>query len=154
MATETKPTKVIPKDKAVFWMDGKGVWHNAHGPFEHPKIILYFNRSIQRDAQGFFLCQEMEQAFEKVYFPLEETALFVADINAKDPGHLLLNTGEKMLLNPETLFIRDDSLYIRMPDHLIKFTPRALLKLSKQISEVDGELVLTLASGCYPIPEE
>ena len=154
MTTETKPTKIIPKDKAVFWMDDKGAWHNAHGPFEHPKIIQYFNRSIQRDAEGFFLCQEMEHAFEKVYFPFEETALFVADVSAKNPGHLLLNTGKKMLLDPAALFIRDDSLFIRMPDHLIKFTSRALLKLSKHISEVDGALVLTLASGSHPIPED
>lgn len=154
MTTETKPTKIIPKEKAVFWMDGKGVWHNEHGPFEHPKIIQYFNRSIQRDDQGYFLCQEMEHAFEKVYFPFEETALFVADISARNPEALLLNTGEKMVLDPSSLFIREDSLYIRMPDHLIKFTPRAMLKLSKHLSEADGELVLTLASGSYPIPEE
>ncbi len=134
-------------------MDAKGVWHNEHGPFEHPKIIQYFNRSIQRDDQGFFLSQEMEHAIEKVYFPFEETALFVADISAKNSAHLLLNTGETLLLDPLTLFIRDDSLYIRMPDHLIKFTPRALLKLSKGITEVDGNLVLTLESGSYPIPE-
>lgn len=134
-------------------MDGHGVWHNEHGPFEHPKIIQYFNRSIQRDDQGFFLCQEMDHAFEKIYFPCEDTALFVADISAKTPGDLLLNTGEKMRLDPATLFIRDDSLFIRMPDHLVKFTSRALVKLSKHISENDGEVVLTLSSKRHTIPE-
>lgn len=150
---ETKKTIVIPKEDAVFRMDGQGVWHNEHGPFEHPKIIQYFNKSIRRDSQGFFLLQEMEHAFEKVYFPFEETAFFVADISGRDPLDLLLNTGEKLRLDPATLFIRDDSLYIRMEDHLIKFTPKALLKLSKHLREKDGALVLALETGDVPIPE-
>ena len=135
-------------------MDGKGAWHNEHGPFEHPKIIQYFNRSIRRDDQGFFLLQEMETAFEKVYFPFEETAFFVADISGRDPRTLLLNTGAKMRLEPDTLFIREDSLFIRMADHLIKFTPRALLKLSKYLREENGVLVLALEDGAYSIPED
>ena len=136
---QTKPTKIIPREQAVFRMDGKGGWHNEHGPFEHPKIIQYFNRSIQHDDQGFFLLQEMETAFEKVYFPCEQTAFFVADVSGRDPRDLMLNTGEKMRLEPERLFIREDSLFIRMVDHLIKFTPRALLKLSKKYERREGK---------------
>ena len=53
-----KKTIVIPKENAVFRMDGNGIWHNEHGRFEHPKIINHFNRSIQKDEQGYFLSQK------------------------------------------------------------------------------------------------
>ena len=152
--TQEKHTIVIPRENAVFRMDGQGTWHNEHGPFEHPKIILYFNRSIQRDDQGFFLCQEMENAFEKVYFPYEETAYFVADVNPRNPRDLILNTGQRISLDPLALFARNDSLYLRRPDCLVKFTPRALLKLSKHMTERGDALVLTLDKQEFPIPEE
>ena len=41
------PEIIIPKEKAVFRMDAHGRWHNAHGPFEHPKIIAYFNAIVR-----------------------------------------------------------------------------------------------------------
>lgn len=152
MTHQEKQTTVIPKEKAVFRMDGQGVWHNEHGPFEHPKIIQYFNRSIQKDEDGYFLSQEMEHAFEKVYFPYEETAVFVSDLGGKDPMVLLLNTGKKIPLTPDLLFTRNDSLFMTTPDHLVKFSSKALVKLSRHLEERDGELVLVLPSGESSIP--
>ena len=46
---------VVPKEKAVFWLDAHGRWHNKHGVFEHKKIIDYFHSSIRKDAVGIIL---------------------------------------------------------------------------------------------------
>ena len=71
---------IIPKENAVFRMDGNGVWHNEHGKIEHPKIIKYFHQSIGKDDRGYFVFQTTDEFEEKVYFPYEETAMFVFDI--------------------------------------------------------------------------
>ena len=34
---------VIFKEEAVFWMDNQGRWHNQYGPFQHKRVIDYFN---------------------------------------------------------------------------------------------------------------
>ena len=75
-----KETKefVVPKEKAVFWLDAYGRWHNEHGVFEHKKIISYFHSSIRKDAEGYYLFQKHnDHTIEKVYFKYEDTALFV-----------------------------------------------------------------------------
>jgi len=51
---------VISKDDAVFWLNANGRWHNAHGEFQHKKIIDYFHSSIQKDEKGYYLFQEEE----------------------------------------------------------------------------------------------
>ena len=60
---------VIPRENAVFWMDAEGRWCNRHGRFAHKRIIDYFNRSIGRDAMGYFVTQVRGDIREKVYFP-------------------------------------------------------------------------------------
>ena len=152
---------IIPREDSVFWMDQNGIWHNEHGRFEHPKIIHYFNRSIQKDDQGYFLSQTMDGSEdgveEKVYFPCEDTAVFVADLIVKDKGDtidLVLNIGEKQCLEPGGLFIRDDSLFVQTRDHLIKFNQQSLVKMSSLLDETDQGLALTLGSQVYIIPEK
>lgn len=160
MASEKKQI-IIPREDSVFWMDKNGTWHNEHGRFEHPKIIHYFNRSIQKDDQGYFLSQTMDGnedgVEEKVYFPCEDTAVFVVDLIVKDNEDtidLVLNIGEKRCLDPKGLFIRDDSLFVQAPDHLIRFNQQSLVKLSSHLDETDQGLVLTLDSQVYRIPEK
>jgi hypothetical protein len=67
---------IIPKERAIFWLDKNGRWHNAHGEFEHKKIIDYFHSSIKRDENGYYLFQKRGDVQEKVYFHYEDTALF------------------------------------------------------------------------------
>ncbi|MDJ0803659.1 MAG: MFS transporter permease, partial [Desulfobacterales bacterium] len=71
---------VIPKDQAVFWLDRHGFWRNRHGRFERPRIIAKFHAAIGRDAQGYYLSQTNGDVREKIYFPYEDTALFVFDV--------------------------------------------------------------------------
>ncbi|MBW1899855.1 MAG: hypothetical protein JRI61_12485, partial [Deltaproteobacteria bacterium] len=85
---------VIPKEKAVFWMYANGRWCNEFGKFEKKKIIDYFNRSINSDEDGYFVCQEKEGFVEKVYFRYMDTVLFVFDVRFRDPIELVLNTGK------------------------------------------------------------
>jgi hypothetical protein len=121
---------IIPKDRAVFWLDKNGRWHNEHGEFEHKKIIAYFHSSIQRDENGYYLSQKRENVYEKVYFHYEDTALFAVDLIKDNDVTLILNTKKQIKLKPRNLFIREDDLYMRMGQETIKFTERGLMKIS------------------------
>ena len=128
---------VVTRENAVFWLDAHGRWHNKHGSFEHKKIIDYFHSSIRRDAAGYHLFQKHgDGTIEKVYFKYEDTALFVFDINIpNDSGtiRLILNTKEEIFLDPSTLFIQNDNLYLEHTGHRIKFIDRAMLKLAHRM---------------------
>ncbi len=122
---------VIPKEEAVFWMDKNGNWVNESGRFKKPKIIRHFNASIGKDKDGYFVTQDIGDRWEKVYFFYEDTVLFVVDIKLGDTVLLLLNTGEKKILEPENLSISNDSLYMDVGNgDRIKFSERSLIKLS------------------------
>lgn len=144
---------VIPKEDAVFWMDGNGAWHNEHGKFEHPKIIAHFNRSIRKDASGYHVYQKSDEVEEKVYFVHGETAVFVVDVSLKDPMRILLNTGARLDLDPTRLYSENDGLYLETPEHLVKFTSRALVKLSAILVDEGGTLALRTGAGLFPIEE-
>lgn len=131
----------VPKEDAVFWLDKNGRWHNEHGQFEHKKVIDYFHSAIRKDAQGYYLFQKTEEVEEKVYFPHEDTALFVFDVRLGDDITLILNTRRQVPLTPETLFIREDNLYLTIGDEPAKFSADALVKLSV-VLEDDGDRTL------------
>lgn len=129
---------IIPKDKAVFWLDKNGCWHNQHGKFQHKKIVDYFHASIRKDMEGYYLTQTTEDFKEKVYFHYEDTALFVFDIIKDNDITLVLNTGKKIKLKPRKMLMQGDNLYIQVEDECIKFVERGLLKISDLI-EHDGD---------------
>jgi len=144
---------VIPEDQAVFRLDRNGRWHNASGPFEHRKIIDYFHASIRRDAGGFHLLQERGDCREKVYFPYEDTALFVFELEFDaDDVVLTLNTGRKIPMLPGSLFVRNDQLYTRLDGDPVKFTERCLMKLSERLSFENGRYYLRTGAGKREIP--
>ena len=151
---EKRSEIVIPKEKAVFRLDGRGRWCNVHGVFRNRRIIDYFHSAIRRDKDGYFVCQEQEAITEKVYFPYEDTALFVFDVIISDSAALVLNTKEEIPLAPENLFIASDNLYIWRGDERIKFTERALMKLADALEFTDGAYYIRLATGRFRIPEE
>ncbi len=151
--TSEKKSIIVPEEKAVFRMDKNGIWHNEHGKFEHPKIIRHFNRSIQKDDLGYYLSQETDNFEEKVYFPHEDTALFVTDFFGGEKLKLTLNTTKTLTLDPTQLFTRNDSLYLQTPEHCIKFSQHALVKLSRYMEETDGRFCLKLNQTTYTIPE-
>ena len=141
----TKKQNIIPKDQAVFWMDKDGTWHNEHGKLEHPKIIKYFNQSIQKDDQGYFLCQTINDVEEKVYFSYEDTAVFAVDLVTKNASiELTLNTLDTIFLDPEALYIKEDTLFMKTDAHLIKFTQKALAQMTSFLKETPKGLALTL----------
>jgi len=142
---------IIPKEKAVFWMDGQGRWHNQHGPFEHKKIIDHFNAAIQKDEGGYFLGQDHGEVYEKVYFPYQDTALFVTDLLWGDPVQMLLNTGERLDLSPNLLFIGNDQLFHQKGDEIVKFSQHALAKISEKIEFSEGGCSIRLKGIDYSI---
>ena len=151
MGSDLKKQIIIPKEKAVFWMDRNGTWHNEHGPFEHPRIIKYFNSSIRKDENGYYVHQSTDEFDEKVYFQYEDTALFVIGIMFDEKIYLKLNNGSESVLNPLNLFSKDDSLYIEEDGNLIKFTSNAMLKIAKYLTEENGKLYFCLNGEKWPV---
>ncbi len=153
---EQKPKDiVIAKEDAVFRLDEFGRWRNRHGLFEHPKIIDHFHKSIRKDDGGYFLFQSNGDYTEKVYFPYEDTALFAFGIAEEDGAIVLsLNTGRKVELSPEDLFVENDNLYMRLGDEVVKFSERALTRISERIEDKDGKYFLRYRGGMFPIPEK
>ncbi len=147
--SEKPKQRVISKEDAVFWMDKDGCWCNEHGKFEHPRIIRYFNASIRKDEKGYYVFQTMGEWEEKVYFSYEDTALFVLDVAMEQDMVLLLNNTRTIKLDPLQLFTRNDSLYLKTPDHEIKFSSKALLKISKYINEKEGRLIFSINGKEY-----
>ncbi len=144
---------VIPRERAVFRLDRRGRWVNADGPFRNPRIIEFFNASIRRDAQGYYVGQERDGICEKVYFPYEDTALFVREVLFGAPVELVLNTGARLALDPRELFIEGDDLYLESRGERIKFTERALWQLAERIESDASGYRLRLGGACHPIPE-
>ncbi len=151
--TTHPPEVVIPKEKAVFWMDGRGRWQNRHGRFEHKRIIDHFNRSIRRDEDGYFVTQVRGEVREKVYFPYEDTPLFIVRVSAKAPLRLDLNTGETIPLDPAALFVESNQLYHKMGDARIRFSDRALLAISPYLEEKADGLSICIGDHTWPIPD-
>ena len=144
---------VIPREKAVFWMDGRGRWHNRHGRFEHKRIIDHFNHSIRHDEDGYFVTQTRGDICEKVYFAFDDTPLFVLQVVAGDPMQLVLNTVETIPLDPTQLIVQADQLYQRRGDERIKFSDRALLAISPCLEEGSDGLCIRIGDRRYPIAD-
>ena len=150
--TKNKPTEItIPKEQAVFWLDKNGHWHNAHGKFEHQKIIEYFHSSIKKDKDGYYLFQKRENLREKVYFRYEDTALFAVDLIKDTEITLILNTKKQIQLKPRNLFIRDDDLYMQMGKETIKFTEKGLMKISDLLEYDNAAYFIKIKNRRYRI---
>jgi len=154
MAKPNMTELVIPKEEAVFWMDRFGRWHNEHGPFEHKKIIDHFNASIRKDDSGYFVGQERDDLYEKVYFRYEDTPIFVVDIRLGDSIEVILNTMQRMVLNPDDLYVKNDNLYIQREDEHIRFTDRVLLKLSGRLGYEEDKYYFEVDGNRQIIPEK
>jgi hypothetical protein len=147
-----KPAEIIiPKEKAIFWLDRNGRWHNEHGEFRHKKIIDYFHSSIRKDANGYYLFQERDRIREKVYFHYEDTALFAVDLIQGNDITLILNTQKKIKLKPKNLFIKNDSLYMRMGAETVKFTERAMMRISDRLEYAKDQYCITVKNRRYRI---
>ena len=146
------PEIVIDRDKAQFWLDSNGSWHNQHGKFRHPKIIRHFHASIKRDDHGYYLFQENGSYREKVYFRYEDQALFVFDVVRNGDIILVLNTRQHVKLKPRKLFIKNDNLYMQMGDDVIKFVEQGLMKISRFLREENSKIYMQVNSRRYRIP--
>lgn len=153
MLNEPKPVRIIPKEKAVFRLDKNGIWRADDEKFTNQKIIKYFHSIIRKDKDGFFLEQEHEHFIEKVYFPYEDTALFVNRIIESDGLILCTNTATHIKLDPEKLLIKNDSLYIQNGEDLIKFNENALLSLAGYMDDVDDQYVINIDGKRHLIPK-
>jgi len=144
----------IPKEDAVFWLDKDGRWRNEGGRFRHKKIIDHFHASITKDADGYFVMQEKGDVLEKVYFRYEDTAIFVFDISEDNGTTLILNTRKRIKLNPVNIYLQNDNLYVMDAGEKIKFAEHALIKISKNIEEKGGKLLITIDGVQYKIHEK
>ena len=90
---------------------------------------------------------------EKVYFPFEDTALFVFQVQAEEPLTLALNIKTSIILDPHELFLANDSLYLLHHQERIKFSERALIQISKNLEFRDTEVCFNLDDQRIRIPE-
>jgi len=142
---------VIPRENAVFRLDANGCWHNESGRFRNKKIIDFFHASIRKDAGGYFLFQNKGNCTEKVYFPYDDTALFVFEVILSDPITLVLNTGERLPLEPQKLYAQNDALYVTVGEHRVKFTERSLMTISGLVTFEDENYFIRQAGQRYQI---
>ena len=142
---------VIEKEDAVFRLDANGRWHNQHGRFQHKKVIDYFHTCIKKDSHGFYLTQERDDCLEKVYFPYEETAYFVFNVIVYDDIVLVLNTKQRLNLDPGQLCIKEDNLYLRHEADIIKFTDRCMMRIAAFMEERAGGYDFVFQGKKYPI---
>jgi hypothetical protein len=147
------PEVVIPREKAVFRLDARGRWCNRHGVFRNRRICDHFNAAIRRDAAGYHLRQELPDRVEKVYFPYEDTALFVVQVALGDPVELTLNTRRRVALDPALLFVRGESLYLTLEGERVKFTERATLNLAEAMEFTPEGYAIRTGERVHPIPE-
>lgn len=147
---------VIPKDKAVFWLDKNGRWHNQYGVFQHQKIINYFHASIEKDENGYYLFQERANIREKVYFHYEDTALFAVDLITRKESDitLVLNTQKQIKLKPDCLFIKADNLYMQMGEETIKFVERGLMQISNLLEFKNEQYSIKVKNKTYKIRQK
>lgn len=154
MAKKQLPEHIIPKEEAIFWLDGRGFWHTAKGKFENRNIINHFHSCIRKDEEGYYLRQEHRDYREKVYFRYEDTALFAVHILNEDGLALVLNTGKTVKLRPKKLFINGDNLYMMLGDERVKFTEEALLRITDHMEDEGGRFTITVRGRRYKIPEK
>ena len=145
---------VISKDDAIFWLNENGRWHNAHGEFQHKKIIDYFHSSIQKDEKGYYLFQDRGNLREKVYFHYEDTALFAVDLIMDEDITLILNTKKQIKLKPKSLFTKNDNLYMRLGQETVKFAERGLMKISDLLEFKDEQYFIKVNNRRYRIFEK
>jgi hypothetical protein len=145
---------IIPKEKAVFWLDRHGRWHNEHGVFENKKIAAYFHSCIKRDEDGYFLGQERDGLYEKVYFAFEDTALFVFDLASGRTDELILNTGRRIHFRVENAYIQNDGLYLEHEGQRIKFSERVLMKIAERLVYENGVYYLCFEDRKHALPEK
>jgi hypothetical protein len=142
---------VVAKEDAVFWLDKHGFWHSKEGKFQHKKIINYFHSSIRKDKAGYHLSQTYRDYKEKVYFPYEDTALFVFEVVKGDDIILVLNNKKRIKLKPRKLWIKDDSLYMNLGEDLIKFSENGLVRIADLIEYENDQYFMRVRDRRYKI---
>jgi len=86
-----------------------------------------------------------------VYFPYEDTALFVVDVQIGEEITLVLNTRRSLPLDTGRLWIENDGLYLTDAGERIKFTDRALLKLADRIDFEQDAYFIRAGGGRHRI---
>ncbi len=144
---------VISKGDARFWLDKNGFWHYGNEKFRHRKIINYFHSSIRKDEDGYHVRQVHRDYVERVYFPYEDTALFVFDVITDKDVVLILNTQKQIKLKPRRLFIMDDNLYMHLGEERVKFTEQALIRISILMEYENEQCYIRVKGRRYEIQQ-
>ena len=99
--------RVVPKEESQIRLSETGDWYHHEAPFEHPKIIAFFHRAIRKDENGqYYLHNQYDDVEENVYFEVDDTAYFVADLVLDDVRGVFvirLNTDDEEVLDLQSL---------------------------------------------------
>jgi len=64
---------------------------------------------------------------------------------------LVLNTGQRLELDPRQLCIKKDNLYMRHKEDIIKFTDRSMMKMAALMEDTEDGYAFVFQGRKYPI---
>lgn len=153
--------RVVPKEESQIRLSERGQFFHQEEPFENEKIIDFFHHAIRKDEAGdYFLYNKVDGKVEHVYFQVDDTAYFVADLKRSGNApefEAVLNTGAQVQIQVSSLF--EDSrgvMYCQVLDSdRARVTPRALEQLADMavmkeegvFLDVEGRLVQLSQAG-------
>jgi hypothetical protein len=76
----------------------------------------------------------------------------IDEADGSDKIRLILNTKEKIPLDPKAVYIQNDNLYVTYDGHRIKFIDRAMLKLAHRLKFDQQQYRLEFSGKTYDIP--
>ena len=133
----------------------EGHWYHGDYPILHERTIQFFNRNINRDAQGkYFLSGEDKP----IFFTVEDTPFFIIKIEKTIAGFLItLNDDTIELLNLSTLWTKSqNSLYcvVKGGQFKAKFLRTTYNEMAQSIEQNGKKFVLVFQNKKYPIADK
>ncbi|TFH40056.1 MAG: DUF1285 domain-containing protein [Chrysiogenales bacterium] len=139
-------------------LDKNGNWFHNGEPFSNPRIIDFFNRSIDVTRDGIHVIHYGPYTYPIV---VEDAPVFVSGVRFKGFGDwekiiLNLSTGVSEPLDVTTLKYRNDTLYCRVHDGRLdaRFKHSPFYHIMERLEEDTGGFHLTLCGTKITIIKE
>ncbi len=127
-----------------------GVWYHEGVEITHKRTVELFNRSIQRDGEGYILKAGREVCPVKV----EDAPFFVLEVDREGDSLVLkLSNTRREKLDPSTIEVGDDNvMYALVNDNIdrAKFTRPAYYQLTQYLDlDEEDNYILRVGNNNY-----
>ena len=132
-------------------LDREGAWWHDGAPFTHDRLIEAFNRGLDIDIDSGEPILRVGGHW--CYISVEDTAFIVLRVSQqKGAFSVLLNTREKIEMDPTSLSFVGETLYTRLGDgRRARFNRDALATIAGWLIEKNEEYFLQTPNGDWPI---